>query len=129
MIHFVEEITDYFTIFEKVVRINDVENVLFKRMSDGTVVVSHEDHLTCTLTKLAYFRDGRWTGYNSRNLEKMFTLFRTHRNLKPAFKRFLTPDSKSIFKVDKYFTCAKKRFHISLKKVAKAVHLSHSDKS
>lgn len=120
---FIDEITDYFTIFEKVVRINDVENILLKRMSDGTVVVSHEDHINGTLTRLAYFKEGRWSGHNTRNLQKMFSLFRTHRNLKPALFRFLAPENKSPLKVEKYFTCARKRFHISLKKVARAVHL------
>lgn len=129
MIQFVEEITDYFTIFEKVVRINDQENLLFKRISDGTVVISHEDHITGTLTKLSYYKEGKWIGHNPRNLETMFRMFRTHSNLKPALIRFLRPEDKSTFKIDRYFTCAKKRFHISLKKVARAVHLSHLDKS
>lgn len=121
----IDEITDYFSIFEKIVRINDAENVLLKRMSDGTVLVSHEDHINGTLTKLAYYRQGKWQGYNSRNFEKMFDLFRTHKNLKPALIRFLIPDGDgSPYHINKIVTCAKKRFHISLKRAAKIVHLS-----
>lgn len=125
----VEEISDYFIHFEKIVRINDLENVLFKRANDGMIIVSHEDHITGALTKLAYYKDGRWTGHNARNLDRMIALFKANKNLKPALIRFLSPDNNGTYHINKFFTCAKKRFHISLRKAAKIVHLSHSEKS
>lgn len=111
-------ISDYFDLYDKVIRITNEQSLCLKRLSDNTVVVSLDDELSGTLTKLAAYSNGRWKGYNAPNLELMMSLFRKHKHLKPKLIKFLTPNhgAPEIKYFSKAFTCARRRFVIKIKK-------------
>ena len=113
-------ITDYFDLYDKVIRISDNEVLCLKRYSDNTVSVSIDDELSGTNTKLATYSNGRWFGYNSTNLAKMFSLFRKYSYLKPKLIKFLTPNhgTPEAKHMRKVFTCARRKFVISIKKTS-----------
>lgn len=116
---------EYFENFDKIIRISDYDSILLKRLSDNTVMVSYFDVITGTTTKLAFYNSGRWTGYNFANYGKLFSLFKKHKNLKPGLIRFLTPENHlaELKKVERVFTCFKKRFHITIRKTKKNLHI------
>lgn len=109
---------DYFVDFDRIVSISESESVLFKRTPDNIVEISYFDAITGTLTKLAYYKNARWEGYNPPNFNKLFVLFRTYKKLRPALIRFLTPKDypHDIQKMEKVIVCFKKRFHITVMK-------------
>ena len=112
---------DHFSDLTKCVRVSDYETMRFKRLIDMSVEVSVDDHITGTIRKLATYRSGRWNGYNPHNLSMMFSLFRKHKNLKPALIRFLSPNEHAyhITYFEKKFTCLRKRFHITFRRMSK----------
>ena len=112
---------DYFENFDKKIKITEFESLLLTRLSDNTVLVSFEDILTGTTTKLAYYNSGRWFGYNPPNFDKLFFYFKKYKNLKPNLIRFLTPNEHviEIQKIEKVIVCFKKRFHITVMKTKK----------
>jgi hypothetical protein len=116
---------EYFENFDKCIRLTDFESIFLKRLSDNTVEVSHFDSLVGSITKLASYKSGRWKGYNPPNLSKMFCIFKKYRNVKPALIRFLTPNDYpyEIKRIEKVFVCFKKRFHITIRKTKKNLHL------
>lgn len=115
---------DYFEDFDRSVSISESESVFFKRNPDNIVEVSHFDALTGTLTKLAYYQYGKWTGYNYPNFNKLFILFKNYKKLKPSLIRFLTPNDKpqDIKKMERVFVCFKKRFHITVMKTKRNIN-------
>ena len=114
---------DYFDLFDQTVKISDNETLCLKRLNDGTVLVSIDDEVTGTLTKLAYYKGGRWSGYNAPNYNKLFSLFRKYTSLKPKLIRFLTPNDHlpEVRKVTKVVNCARRRFTISVKSASRSV--------
>jgi len=120
---------DYFDHFDKCIRLTDFESIFLKRLSDNTVEISYFDSLIGTMTKLASYKSGRWNGYNPPNFEKMFMLFKKHKNAKPALIRFLTPNDYpyEINKMEKVIVCFKKRFHITIRKTKKNLHIESLD--
>lgn len=118
---------EYFENFDKKIRISDSESLIIKRLMDNTVMILYSDILTGTTTILAFYKDGKWTGYNPPNFNKLFYLFRRNKNLKPALIRFLTPNHHihEIQKVEKVIVCFKKRFHITIKKTKKNINIDN----
>jgi len=116
---------EYYENFDKIIRISDYDSILLKRLPDTTVMVSYFDVITGATTKLAFYEYGRWTGYNPTNYSKLFSLFRTHKNLKPGLIRFLTPENHiaEFKKIERVFICFKKRFHITIRKTKKNLHI------
>lgn len=109
--------SQYYDLFDSVVKVSESESVCIRRLADHTVVISLEDHITGTLTKLAYYSNGKWEGYNTVNFEKLFQLFRKHKKLNSHLSEFLTcyktlPEVRQFKRV---ITCAKRRFTISIK--------------
>lgn len=119
-------ITDMFELSHKQIRITDNEALLFKRLGDGTVIVSYEDLITGTTTVLAYYKNARWVGYNSTNYQKFFSIFRTHRHLKSKLIKFLTPspNNNELRELKKVFSCAKRRVVISIKSAKRSTKRS-----
>lgn len=116
---------EYFENFDKIIRISDYDSLLLKRLPDTVVMVSYFDVITGTTTKLAFYKEGRWVGYNPTNYSKLFSLFRTHKNLKPGLIRFLTPENHiaEFKKIERVFICFKKKFHITIRKTKKNLHI------
>ena len=116
---------EYFENFDKIIRISDYDSLLLKRLPDNMVMVSYYDVITGTTTKLAFYASGRWIRYNPTNYIKLFSLFRENKNLKPALIRFLTPENHiaELKKFERVFTCFKKRFHITIRKTKKNLHI------
>lgn len=112
---------EYFENFDKNIRVSDYESILLKRLPDNTVMVSYLDILVGSTTKLAFYNSGRWLGYNSVNFNKLFILFRKHKNLKPNLIRFLTPSDHlaEIKRFERVIVCFRKRFHITIRKTKK----------
>lgn len=121
---------DYYESFERNIRISDTECLFLKRLEDNTVNISYADSLTGTLTNLASYKNGRWSGYNPPNFNKLFDLFRKNKNLKPALIRFLTPGQYTyeISKIEKVIVCFRKRFYITVWKTKKNINLEFIEK-
>lgn len=115
---------DYFENFDKTIKLSEFESILFKRLNDNTVLISYNDILTGTNTKLAFYISGKWTGYNPVNFNKLFFLFKKHKSLKPNLIRFLTPNDHvlEINKIEKVITCFRKRFQITILKTKRNLH-------
>lgn len=109
--------------FDSIINISEThtERVLLRRLEDMTVMVLHEDDLTGTTTKLAYYNPSskRWSGYSPTNFSKWFSLIKRHPYIGPKVVRFLSPDIgiKEIVNAEKVFTCFKRRFSIKVTKL------------
>tara|TARA_R110000868_G_scaffold268036_5_gene527294 strand:+ start:173 stop:553 length:381 start_codon:yes stop_codon:yes gene_type:complete len=118
--------TDLFEMSHLQIKVTDEENILLKRLSDGTVIVSCEDLITGSTTILASYKNARWVGYNATNYAKFFSVFRTHKQLKSKLIKFLTPSpmNNELREIRKVFTCAKKRIVISIKSATRSTKRS-----
>ena len=116
---------EYYENFDQSIKISEDEVVLFKRLSDNVVMISVMDIITGTTTKLGFYKFGRWSGYNPVNYERLFNIFRENEGLTPKLIRFLTPNNSSIeyAKIERVFSCAKRKFHITIRKSKKTLRL------
>jgi hypothetical protein len=104
---------------ECVINVSEHESLQLRRLGDNIVQVSLDDNLTGTLTRLAYYKNGTWRAYNAPNFEKLFSLFRLHKHLRPKLLKYLSArppqDFPEIATFTRVFTCAQRRFIISIK--------------
>lgn len=107
-----------------VINVTEHESLQLRRLGDNIVQVSLDDNLTGTLTRLAYYKNGTWRAYNAPNFEKLFSLFRLHRHLRPKLYKYLAArpqDFPEIATFTKAFTCAQRRFVITVKSAHRSV--------
>lgn len=97
----------------------NTDRIVLCRNNDNEVIVSHEDDITGTLTKLAYYipSDARWVGFNPKNLDTFFYLVRRY-NLAHKVVRFMSDKSQEEgVHITKTFICFRRRVSINVQKV------------
>jgi hypothetical protein len=108
--------------YDHTITITEHETLCLNRLGDDTVQILLDDALTGTTVRLAYYKNGTWRAYNAPNYERMFTLFRTHKHLRPKLHKFLalcTPE------YPQFSTEVQKVFEFASRKVLASVKTAH----